>query len=215
MTLAGTSYQAKVKHFSVINADEVKQNQACLDVHSPLLPPTYKLELTIPEGPSLAPKVRQYTISNGAPSRHVIVNLPTGTNVTLVPFDSTTNVPFGVFVVNTGGAQFPTVPNIPVDYDACSTDVTLSPVAVPQDPLSGEFLHGLFTFAATNLSELNPAVPAENTLLNAIDDATNDTRTLCERRSRASSPRTTSQLGRSAESTQTAVIWASDATCVA
>src|SRR5947209_11823345 len=44
----GNTYVAKVKHFSTINTDLVKTNQACVRVDSPTLPATYDLEVTIP-----------------------------------------------------------------------------------------------------------------------------------------------------------------------
>jgi hypothetical protein len=156
-TRQGNAYVAQVKHFSTINTDLVKVNQSCIDIQSPTLPPTYKLEYTIPMGGGAAPVVQTVNIDNSAPSRHVIYNLPSNTNIVLVPIRDDTNVPIGTFVVNTGGPQNPTNPNLPVyPYDACSTDVVLTDQPVPEEPTDGEFLHGLYSFAATNLTELDP-----------------------------------------------------------
>lgn len=175
LTLVGTSYVAKVSHFSTINADLVKTDQSCLRVLSPSLPANYKLEITIPMGPGAAPKVMSQMISN-VPTEHVIYNLPSNVNVVLVPIRIDNNTPIGTFIVNTGGAQNPTSPNLPAGppYVACATQVTLSELVVPDVPVSGEFLHGLTTFAATNLDELNPAIPAQNALKLALDQATTD-----------------------------------------
>lgn len=172
-TRVGNAYVAFVSHFSAINSDTIKSDQSCVDVHSPTLPPAYNLEVTIPI-PGAAPKVINRAIDNSSPSRHVIYNLPSNVNIVLVPIDNTSNVPIGVFVVNTGGPQNPSHPNLPVDYDSCSTHVTLSPQTVPDDPLpgEGEFLQGLYDFTATNLSELDSSNPGDATLLNELTTAT-------------------------------------------
>lgn len=166
----GNNYVAVVKHFSAINTDLVKTNQACVEVISPALPANYKLETTIPLGGGAAPRVITSMIDNSAPSRHVIYNLPTNTNIVIVPIRTAAdagganNTPIGTFVVNTGGAQNPTSPNLPVltaqGYTACSTRVTLTEQAVPPEPLSGEFLHGLYSFEAVDLTELSLSDPA-------------------------------------------------------
>jgi hypothetical protein len=169
-SLQGTRYVAKVKHFSAINTDTIKQNQSCVRVLSPALPPSYKLEVTIPMGGGAAPKVLTRDIDNSSPSEHVIYNLPSGVNIVLAPYDPTTTIPFGTFVVNTGGQQNPTNPNLPAGppYNACSTSVTLTAQSLPQAPSAGlEFLHGLFSFAATNLDEAS--TPA--TLKQQLDQA--------------------------------------------
>jgi hypothetical protein len=173
-TLAGTVYVATVKHFTPFNTDTLKVNQSCVRVLSPTLPSTYNLEVTIPMGPGAAPKVITNLINNAPPSEHVIYNLPSNVNIVLVPIRLTDNTPIGTFVVNTGGHQNPTTPNLPSGppYVACSTQVTLTELAVPDEPLSGEFLHGLFSFEATNLNELNPADPTQAALKKALDDST-------------------------------------------
>jgi cytochrome c5 len=173
-TRQGNAYVAQVKHFSAINTDLIKTNQSCIDIQSPTLPASYKLEYTIPMGGGAAPVVRTVNIDNSAPSRHVIYNLPSNTNIVLVPInvDVVPNVPIGTFVVNTGGAQNPTNPNLPAfPYDACSTDVILTEQLVPEEPTDGEFLHGLYSFAASNLTELEGSNPAQVTAFNQATQA--------------------------------------------
>jgi mono/diheme cytochrome c family protein len=174
--LVGAEYKAKVKHFSTINTDLVKTDQSCVRILSPSLPPTYALEYTIPApaGGGAAPIVRQVTIDNSTSAEHVIYNLPSHTNIVLVPIRTDNDTPIGTFVVNTGGPQAPASPNLPAGppYNACSTEVVLEELVIPEEPTSGEFLHGLFSFAATNLDELDPAVPADSALSDALDQAT-------------------------------------------
>jgi mono/diheme cytochrome c family protein len=179
LNLAGTAYLAELSHFSAINADTLKNDQACVRILSPSLPASYELEVQVPQGGGAAPKVLHATITNTPPHQHVIYNLPTNTNIVLVPvpvgFDPLGDVnPFGVFVVNTGGAQNPTNPNLPAGppYVACSTEVVLSQLSIPDEPLSGEFLHGLYTFAATRLEEASPGVPLDNALNTALISTT-------------------------------------------
>lgn len=175
---SGDFYEAKVKHLSAINTDLVKVDQSCVRIHSPQptpafplgLPETYKLEITIPQGAGVAPKVITSTIDNTQPY-HVIYNLPSNANIILVPFSVADDVPYGTFVVNTGAPQAPTDPNRPAyPYDACQSEVLLYDVGLPEPPADA-FLHGLFTFAATNLDELDPADPNEQQLLQELDDA--------------------------------------------
>lgn len=178
-TGAARAYVAKVKHFSTINSDTLKHDQACVRVLSPQpgMPASYNLEVTVPQVGGNAPRVFTAVMNNAAPSEHAIYNLPTNTNIVLVPSSTTPNTtPFGVFVVNTGQKQNPTSPNQPVGppYTACSTQVTLSQQAIPTAPLSGEFLHGLFSFSAANLDELNPGNPSDVAIKNAIAQATAD-----------------------------------------
>lgn len=170
--LQGHAYVAKVKHFSEINTDTIKVNQSCVDVIGPTMPANYELEVTIPLGPGQAPKVPPpYAVTN---NEYALFNLPSNTNIVLVPYDNATKIPYGTFVVNTGGPQNPTTPNRPVGppYHACSTQVTLSPQILPDTPSGGAFLHGLFSFAAINTTELDPAFPGDVALRTAVDQAT-------------------------------------------
>jgi cytochrome c5 len=173
-TLQGNAYVAKVNHLSSVNADIQKTNQSCVrvDASHPGLPGSFRMQVIVPLGPNSAPRVKDDPINNSAAKEHVIYNLPNDTNITLAPYDPVTNVPFGTFVVNTGGAQNPTSPNLPngPPYGACSTKVVLSPQSLPQDPIGGEFLHGLFSFAATKLVETD--IPILGTLSNQLDQAT-------------------------------------------
>lgn len=155
-TLQGSNYVMTITHLSAFNTDQVKTNQSCVRVKSPTLDATYSLEVTIPQTGGAAAVVRSYSVDNTAPSEHVVYNLPSSTNIVLVPIRNTNNIPFGTFVVNTGGPQSPTDPNLPVGppYDACSTEVILTEQTVP--PVGGEFLKGLSTFSATNLDALGP-----------------------------------------------------------
>jgi hypothetical protein len=172
--LVGNNYVAKVKHFSTINTDLIKTNQSCVKILSPTLPVNYDLEYTIPSpsGGGAAPIVRRVAIANGPPSEHVIYNLPSGVNIVLVPIRQSDNTPIGTFVVNTGGPQAPTTPNLPVGppYNACSTTVTLQDQVVPE-PIE-EYLQGLYAFEATNIGELDPANPADAATITALNQAT-------------------------------------------
>jgi cytochrome c5 len=172
--LQGSVYVAKVTHFSSINTDLVKTNQACVrvDASHPGLPGSFRMQVIIPLGTSVAPRVLDVAIDNSLQKEHVVYNLPTNTNITLAPYDAATTVPFGTFIVNTGGAQNPTNPNLPFGppYVACSTLVVFTPQVAPDDPISGEFLHGLFSFAATKLVETD--IPVPGTLSNQLDQAT-------------------------------------------
>jgi hypothetical protein len=169
-TLSGNAYVAQVKHFSSFNMDLIKTNQSCVRILSPTLPGTYDLEVTIPSpsGGGAAPIVRQVVVNNGVVHEHVLYNLPNSTNIVLVPIRQSNNTPIGVFVVNTSFAQSPQTPNLPIGppYTACSTTVTLTELAVP--PPTEEFLQGLYTFEATNLSELTPGDPGDDAIAAAL-----------------------------------------------
>lgn len=173
-TLQGNVYVAKVKHFSTINADSVKVGQGCVrvDASDPGLPGSFRLQVIVPLGPNVAPRLRDEVIDNTLEKEHAVYNLPVGTNITLAPYDPVSGVPFGTFIVNTGPAQNPTDPNEPIGppYLACPTTVHLTPQTLPQDPVGGEFLHGLFSFAATTLVETD--IPTPGTLSNQLDQAT-------------------------------------------
>ena len=172
--LQGTAYVAKISHFSTVNTDVLKTNQACVsvDASDPGLPGSFRMQVIVPRGANIAPRVVDQPIDNSLQKEHAIYNLPPGINITVAPYDAVTRVPFGTFVVNTGGIQNPTDPNKPFGppYSACSTTVVLTPQVLPDNPISGEFLHGLFSFAATELVETD--IPIPDTLSNQLDTAT-------------------------------------------
>jgi hypothetical protein len=173
---SGAAYVAPhVRHFSAVNMDNLKTNQACVRVLSPTAPPNsmpaqYRLEITLEQTGS-APILRTVDIDdNAAVQEHVLYNLPTNTNMVLIPIrkndpdPNKNNIPMGVFVVNTGGTQNPTNPNRPIGphYNACATEIALTDYGIqfyPDAPLDGAFLHGLYSFAATNLDETDPGIP--------------------------------------------------------
>lgn len=167
MNLVGNAYEGTVSSFSAINADVLKENQACVRIHSPPasttfqgLPTTYRVEITIPLEGGAAPRVIDREVTNDVPY-HAIYNLPTETDIVIVPYDPATQDPYGTFVVNTGQPQDPTDPNRPqYHYDACKGQVTLyNPVA--PDPGSNAFLTGLFSYKAVNFNDLAPADAAQ------------------------------------------------------
>lgn len=150
----GAAYVARVRHFSAFNADLLFVNPACVQIYSPTLPPLYNLEVTVPQTGGAAPRVFTLLVDNSTPY-HVVYNLPTGVDIVMVPY-STVNVPFGTFIINTGGAQNPLTPNPPdPPYNACDNLAELEDVAEPE-PGTDAFLHGLYSFAASNLTELEP-----------------------------------------------------------
>jgi hypothetical protein len=160
------TYVGTVTSFSEINSDLVKQDQACIRIHSPPsgtdftgLPSNYRLEATIPLTGGAAPKVIDVEITNDVPY-HAIYNLPINTDVVLVPYDGTNDVPYGTFIVNTGGAQDPTDPNRPqYDYQACKGQVTLYDATDPP-PEPDAYLHGLYSFGADVIDEITDPINA-------------------------------------------------------
>lgn len=152
----GRFYEADVKHFSTINADVQKQGQSCVRFKSEGLPVPFRVEVVVPLGAGQAPRVRDEEI----PANDVywaIVNLPNNTEITLTAYQPQPGggIPYGVFTVNTGGAQSgpPTDPN----YFQCEAKVVLREVEAPE-PGEDAFLHGLYSFFATKLEEIQPNV---------------------------------------------------------
>jgi hypothetical protein len=162
----GNAYVGKVKHFSAINADTLKVNQSCIRLETVLLPPQFNIEMTTPQtnGP---PKVQTQLIDNSNQRFHVAINLPSNVNVQFRVFElnnanplqlidvNALNVPTTQVTVNSGGPQNPTTPNQPAfPYDACRASAELTPFRPIGDAID-EFLHGLFSFQAANLTELD------------------------------------------------------------
>jgi hypothetical protein len=196
-------YVAKVTHFTAFNTDLIKTDQSCLAVQNINMPPTFDLEVTIPQEGSAAPVKRLFNFTGGN-TEQVILNLPKQTNIVLVPIrtdsaDPNQNgLPMGVFVVNTGAPQnmaWPTVavgfqnePEPPYYHETngvsdgpCSTKVELTDGLLnfyPALPPTGAFLHGLGAFAAVNLSDTDPAFAgdADQTLRQAVEQASQDYR---------------------------------------
>lgn len=203
-------YVATVIHFTAYNTDLIKTDQSCLAVQNQGMPPNYDLEVTIPRPGGAAPERRLFHVTGGT-SEIAILNLPKETNIVLVPIRPTdldpdpsvdsSNLPMGVFVVNTGAPQNAAWPLVPGGYSnepigppyftgtpaapagPCSTKVTLHDPGLqfyPARPPSGAFLHGLGSFAAVNIDnvETDPAFPADTntTLRNAVEQASQDYR---------------------------------------
>lgn len=196
------TYVAEVTHFTAYNTDLIKNDQACLAVQNDGMPPSYNLEVTIPQLGGLAPVTRFLPGVEGGNTEIAILNLPKETNIVLTPIRTDdpdpdkNNLPMGVFVVNTGAPQNPTWPTVPggfanepvgppyyqetagVSDGACSTKIVLRDLGLqfyPETPPTGAFLHGL-TFAAVNLSETDPAFPgdANGPLREAVEEASQD-----------------------------------------
>lgn len=175
--LVGNEYVYTASHFSTINMDLLKDNPACVRVLSPDLPPKYELEIQVPNA-GAAPTLQSPLIVNESPQTHMIYNLPTNTNIVLVPIrlpaeDSVAPedpAPMGTFIVNTGGAQGgddnpPLFGDPENPYSECATEVLLFDRAVPEAPGGGqEFLTGLLTFAALRTTELGQDEPEVNAL---------------------------------------------------
>jgi hypothetical protein len=169
---AKRNYVAKVKHLSSLNTDVVFTNPSCVRVES-TIPTPYDLEVLIPLPGGAAPKVKRTTITDAPP--HVIYHLPNDTNITITAIapgsGSTPPRTLGVFVVNTGEPQ--SSPGAPPPPSACSTVVTLGTQTFPTAPSAGgEFLHGLFSFAATTIVEGDIGNPA--TLSDQLNTATSN-----------------------------------------
>lgn len=200
-------YVAEATHFTAYNADLIKTDQSCVALQNQGMPASYDLEVTIPRPGGAAPTVRTFPAVEGGVSETALLNLPSDTNITLVPIRTTAadpsqnGLPMGVFVVNTGGPQNPAWPTVlggfqnepqgPPYYQedgggnpvgACSTRVVVQDLGLnfydPPTPVAGAFLHGLGSFAAVNLSDVDPAFPADANaaLRDAVAQASEDYR---------------------------------------
>jgi len=167
---ARKNYVALVSHLSSLNTDVSYNNPSCVRVQS-TIPTPYDLEVTIPLPGGAAPKIKKTTITDAPP--HVIYHLPNFTNITLVAIapgsGATPPRSLGVFIVNTGPPQAAGF-GAPPPASACATEVALSTQTFPSQPNSGEFLHGLFSFAATTINEAD--IPIPGTLSQQLDQAT-------------------------------------------
>ena len=124
------AYIAKVYHFSTMNMDLVKTNQACLRIDSRDIDIDYTLEVTVP-----GEQPRTFEVDNTPEKLHVIYNLPSNTDISLRAFQAggmLGPVPItDTIVVNTGDPQNPQTPNCPAyPYNACNSQVRLSPYSL-------------------------------------------------------------------------------------
>jgi hypothetical protein len=169
MQRVGNAYVAPIRHFSDFNSDMVKVNQACLRIFSgdpggglTPLPAQYNIEITVPQGTS-APRFFSRLVANTDPFYHAFYNLPTNTDVTLLVYSTDpppNTIVYGTFVANTGGVQNPATPNRPApNYGACQGAVVLFDASEPV-PGTDAFLHGIYSFEAANLTELQVSDPA-------------------------------------------------------
>jgi cytochrome c5 len=172
---ANAVYVAKVKHFSTMNADILKSGQSCVAVEVDpqanfVLP--FNVEVTLPPSKPNPTVIQVRTLNVNSSKSNVIYNLPNDTNIVLTPIiqgvrpdGSTGDVPAGIFVVNTGGAQIPgTNPpqqNPDGTYYAesngqptgpCGSRVTLKQLNGPTLANGFEFLQG-FYFESSNITE--------------------------------------------------------------
>ncbi len=161
----GRFYEADVKHFSTINTDVLKQGQSCVRFKSEGLPTPFRLEVVVPLGAGQAPRVRDVQIDEND-VYWAIVNLPNDTDITLTAYQpqGAGGIPYGVYTVDTGGSQTgtPTEPN----YFECETKVVLREVEAPE-PGPDAFLHGLYSFFATQVNEIDGQVDLADPLVQA------------------------------------------------
>lgn len=165
-TLSGSRYVGKVSHFSAINTDQLKVNQACFRIDATSMPASFNLELDIPTSGG-GTVTKSGAIVNDPQRFHVAYNLPTGQNVKLRAYDTTGASPTAItfvqlppanppvstteLTVNTGGPQSPTTPNLPAfPYAACQVTVELVPFTLPP-AVQAEFLNGL-SFSAPDIN---------------------------------------------------------------
>lgn len=134
----GNAYLAKIDHLSAFNTDLIKTDQACVRFKGDTLFNIdgefgkYKLDVIIPMDEA-APVVRSWNVepdpARGAQQHlHVVANLPNNTWITFLPMRDEPGglVPYGIFVINSGPAQDPSEPNIPVfPYTACENEIAL------------------------------------------------------------------------------------------
>lgn len=171
----GDTYKGFVSHFSAINMDLLKQNQACIRLETVAMAASFELEVTILPSGGGAPTTKTATIDNGAQRFHVVYNLPTsgtiefrsfedGTPIDLLvedPPGSGTFIEGQVITVEDPAPQSPTNPNLPeFPYAACSVSVEFIPFRLPEDTID-QFLAGLFSFRAVNLTELEKSLASE------------------------------------------------------
>jgi hypothetical protein len=168
-TRVGNSYVGTVTHFSAVNMDQQKTNQACVRLDATIMPTKFDLEVTVPTS-SGSPFTKTISVTNENQRFHVVYNLPTSSMITLRAWDTTGTAPVAIqfsatvppttpptsvpsITVPTGGPQTPSSPNLPAfPYDACKVTQELVPFRLPPE-VRRQFLEGL-SFAADNITEL-------------------------------------------------------------
>jgi hypothetical protein len=184
----GNTYVARVEHLSALNVDLQFTNPACMRLETVLMPPQFRLEITIPSNtPGAAPVVRYLDVDNATRRHHLLWRLPTNQLVELRAFQPPPSnapilflglnpaFPISVVAANTGGPQQPPTPQEPpYPYDACRAYLPHPPLFSSPAPIfvvelvaastlpgvNQNFLTGLYSFKAANLSELNRLTPA-------------------------------------------------------
>lgn len=178
---AGNTYVARVGHLSALNVDLQFVNPACVRLETVLMPPQFRLEVTIPSNtPGGAPVVRYLDVDNSLRRHHLLWRMPTNRVIELRAFQLPPSnapihllglnpaFPISVVAADTGGPQQPPTPaEPPFPYEACRGFLPESPTIfivklVGAGSLPGvntNFLTGLYSFKAANLSELDRLTP--------------------------------------------------------
>lgn len=187
-------YQRKVKHFSNVNADILKQGESCVAVeYDAAAGFSAPLDIEIIMQPSVVnPTVNQVrTVTRTDLDTFAIYNLPNNSDIAITPIidgiqpdGSAGPVPAGVFIVNTGGAQTSATNNPTANPDGsfysesggvatgpCGSRVVLTNLPAPVPASGYEFLQGVFLQYSSNFTtlELDPAIDANELVLGALD----------------------------------------------
>ena len=126
-TLFGDTYQARVKHFSVVNVDVAKIDAACMRIHTDTttIPVPYQLKITIPTSTGVDQEFTRPV--NEAES--VIVRLPPNEPITLQAFasDHVTLIELSKQTVDSGAAIPGVASTTPMPpYPQCHSDAYLA-----------------------------------------------------------------------------------------
>ncbi|MDX2000419.1 MAG: hypothetical protein SF066_22080 [Thermoanaerobaculia bacterium] len=153
--LSGGRYVARVKHFSVINADLEFTNPACLRVitDTARLPLPYQLRMSVP---AVAPvKIKTETIADAL---SVLVRLPAATSVKLEVIDSAGHtIQLATRTVVTGATSAPAFPAYP--YASCTSEVEMT-LDVPSNGGLLAYLGSTAEDADTYYSKIDPTTAA-------------------------------------------------------
>ncbi|MDJ0631155.1 MAG: hypothetical protein QNJ44_23065 [Rhodobacter sp.] len=165
----GTRYVAKVSHFSAVNTDLVKQNQACIRMYTADITGAFDVEVIAPLGAGSAPGIRHRTVPNTQPL-NALYNLPSNTWVTIVVKQAGEII--GTYahltVPQTGDDPNNPSDNAPAyDYTDCTggdpdaNTLVLGVIQGPPNPGVDVFLKG-FSYPALALDESFPAGASAN-----------------------------------------------------